>query len=197
MAQESTLSTTFTLSSTDMTSDTLSFTVSETLALTGSGGVKRFNINAKYTGSMETGAHPLQFRNEAADVTAGIDSKKGVELYAGSGSTNAQLPNGITGSQSHTPIYLYLKNVTGSGFSASAAGSPTTSSNVHVFMSGSGGAPDAGGPSGSYDIAVLKQGNFMYMPINPNQSYYAYTPTGSLGVGSGLTGTIIEYAVFR
>jgi hypothetical protein len=191
MAQNSSLSTTFTLSSTDMTSDTLSFTVSETLALTGSGGIKRFNINSKYTGSAEQGAHPLQFQNEAI----GTDSKKGVELYAGSGSANSQLPNGITGTNSHTPVYLYLKNVTGSGFSSSAAGSPTTASNVHVFTSGAGAL--GGGPSGSYDIAVLKQGNFMYMPINPNQSYYAYTPTGSLGIGTGLTGTIIEYAVFR
>ena len=111
----STLTTTFTLSSTDMTSDTLSFSVSETLSLTGSGGVKRFNIDAKYTGSTPRDNHPLQFEN----IDLGVDTKQGYELYAGSGSKNASLPLGITGSQSHTPTYLYLKNVTGSGFSAS------------------------------------------------------------------------------
>ena len=41
-----TVSTTFTFSSTDISSDALSFTVSETLPLTGSGGVIRFNLNA-------------------------------------------------------------------------------------------------------------------------------------------------------
>ena len=40
-----TVSTTFTFSSTDITSDALSFTVSETLSLTGSGGVQRFNLS--------------------------------------------------------------------------------------------------------------------------------------------------------
>ena len=38
------------------------------------------------------------------------------------------------------------------------------------------------------------------MPINPNSSYYVYTPTGSAvvtGGASGLTGTIVEYGVFR
>ena len=39
-----TVSTTFTFSSTDITSEALSFTVSETLSLTGSGGVIRFNL---------------------------------------------------------------------------------------------------------------------------------------------------------
>ena len=56
------------------------------------------------------------------------------------------------------------------------------------------------------DVAVLKQGSFLYMPINPNTSYYVYTPTGSgnsaantndVGYGAGLTGTIIEFAVFK
>ena len=116
-------------------------------------------------------------------------------MYAGSGSKNASLPLGITGSQSHTPTYLYLKNVTGSGFSASKGG-PTTSSNVHLFTSGAG--MHNGGATGSYDIAVVKQGSFLYMPINPNTSYYVYTPTGSGGVvGSGLTGTLIEFGVFK
>ena len=38
-----TVSTTFTFSSTDITSDALSFTVSDTLSLTGSGGIRRFD----------------------------------------------------------------------------------------------------------------------------------------------------------
>ena len=194
----STLTSTLTLSSTDMTSDTLSFSVSETLSLTGSGGVKRFNIDAKYTGSSEAGNHPLQYSNLPKVGSVGFDDKVGYELYAGSGSRNSQLPLGITGSQSHTPTFLYLKNVTGSGFSASAGG-PTTSSNVHLFMSASG-MNEYGNTTGSYDVAVLKQGGFLYMPINPNSSYYVYTPTGSGvvdGGASGLTGTLIEYAVFK
>ena len=40
-----TVSTTFTFSSTDISSDALSFTVSETLSLTGSGGVIRMNLD--------------------------------------------------------------------------------------------------------------------------------------------------------
>jgi|TARA_R110000744_G_scaffold229991_1_gene348147 hypothetical protein len=199
----SSLTTTLTLSSTDISSDTLSFSVSETLSLTGSGGLKRFNIDKKYTGSSEEGNNPLQFSNLPKVGALGVEEKVGYELYAGSGSKNASLPGGITGSQSHTPTYLYLKNITGSGFSASAGG-PTTSSNVHLFMSGSGN--HNGGSTGSYDIAVLKQGSFLYIPINPNTSYYVYTPTGSgnlatntndIGYGAGLTGTIIEYAVFK
>ena len=197
MAQNSSLSTTFTISSTDMTSDSLSFTVSETLSLTGSGGIKRINIPTKYTGSAATAAHPLQYQNVGDFST---DKKTGLELYGGSGSQNALFPQGITGSQSHTPTYLYLKNITGSGFSGSSttAGTTntvTTSSNVHLFMSASG----MGGPgiSGSYDVAVLKQGNFLYMPINPNSSYYVYAPTGSVAACAGYTGTLIEYAIFR
>ena len=54
----SSLTTTLTLSSTDISSDTLSFSVSETLSLTGSGGLKRFNIDKKYTGSSEEGNIP-------------------------------------------------------------------------------------------------------------------------------------------
>jgi len=191
----STLTTTFTLSSTDMTSDTLSFSVSETLSLTGSGGVKRFNIDAKYTGSTPRDNHPLQFENLPKVGAVGVDDKIGYELYAGSGSKNASLPLGITGSQSHTPTYLYLKNITGSGFSASKGG-PTTSSNVHLFTSGAGS--NNGGATGSYDIAVVQQGSFLYLPINPNTSYYVYTPTGSGGaIGSGLTGTLVEFGVFK
>jgi len=199
----SSLTALLTLSSTDMTSDTLSFSVSETLTLTGSGGLKRFHIDAKYTGSTPRDNHPLQYENLPKVGTVGAEEKVGFEIYAGSGSSNASLPGGISGSQSHTPTYLYLKNITGSGFSASAGG-PTTSSNVHVFMSGSG--MSTGGTTGSYDLAVLKQGGFLYMPINPNSSYYVYTPTGSgndgsqtsdVGYGAGLTGTIIEFAVFK
>jgi hypothetical protein len=202
----SSLTALLTLTSTDVTSDTLSFSVSETLNLTGSGGLKRYNIDPKYTGSARKDAdhlnHALQYSG------SGDNSKNGFEVYAGSGSSNASIPGGVSGSQSHPPTFLYLKNITGSGFSASAGG-PTTSSNVHLFMSGAGASPgdnDVAGGSGSMDIAVLKQGSFLYMPINPNSSYYVYTPTGSgnlatntndVGYGAGLTGTIIEFAVFK
>ena len=171
-----TVSTTFTFSSTDISSDALSFTVSENLSLTGSGGVVRFNLAAKYTGSMED---PNMY-----------GTRKGTnayEIYAGSGSSNDNNPSGSV------PTYLYLKNVTGSGFSASAGGMSTASC-VHIFVSGAGsGATTAN--DGAHDIAKIYQGGFAYIPINPNTSYYAYSPTGS--GGAGLTGTIIEYGVFR
>ena len=170
-----TVNTTFTFSSTDISSDSLSFTVSETLSLTGSGGVVRFNLNAKYTGSMED---PNMFgpRNGAGAY----------EIYAGSGSSNYNNPSGSV------PTYLYLKNVTGSGFSASAGGA-TTASCVHIFVSGAGSGTQT--VDNAHDITKIYQGGFAYMPINPNVSYYAYAPTGS--GGNGLTGTIIEYGVFR
>ena len=171
-----TVSTTFTFSSTDISSDALSFTVSENLSLTGSGGVVRFNLAAKYTGSMED---PNMY-----------GTRKGTnayEIYAGSGSSNDNNPSGSV------PTYLYLKNVTGSGFSASAGGISTASC-VHIFVSGEGsGATTAN--DGAHDIAKIYQGGFAYIPINPNVSYYAYSPTGS--GAAGLTGTIIEYGVFR
>ena len=81
-----TVSTTFTFSSTDIASDTLSFSVSETLSLTGSGGIERVDIAAA----------------------------------TGSGSSFVVYEQNDFGPS--TPTYLYLKNITGSGFSASAGG---------------------------------------------------------------------------
>ncbi len=171
-----TVSTTFTFSSTDISSDALSFTVSENLSLTGSGGVVRFNLAAKYTGSMED-----------PNLYGTRKGTNAYEIYAGSGSSNDNNPSGSV------PTYLYLKNVTGSGFSASAGGMSTASC-VHIFVSGAGsGATTAN--DGAHDVAKIYQGGFAYIPINPNVSYYAYSPTGS--GGAGLTGTIIEYGVFR
>jgi len=171
-----TVSTTFTFSSTDISSDALSFTVSENLSLTGSGGVVRFNLAAKYTGSMED-----------PNLYGTRKGTNAYEIYAGSGSSNDNNPSGSV------PTYLYLKNVTGSGFSASAGGISTASC-VHIFVSGAGsGATTAN--DGAHDVAKIYQGGFAYLPINPNVSYYAYSPTGS--GGAGLTGTIIEYGVFR
>ena len=82
--------------------------------------------------------------------------------------------------------------VTGSGYSASAGGH-TTASVVHIFVSGAGATTIAS--NGGHDVAKVYQGGFAYIPINPNVSYYAYSPTGS--GAAGLTGTIIEYGVFR
>jgi hypothetical protein len=177
-----TVSTTFTFSSTDISSDALSFTVSENLSLTGSGGVVRFNLAAKYTGSMED-----------PNVWGPRPGTDAYEIYAGSGSSNDNNPSGSV------PTYLYLKNVTGSGFSASAGGMSTASC-VHIFVSGAGsgnhtGSAPYGASNGTHDVAKIYQGGFAYIPINPNASYYAYSPTGS--GGAGLTGTIIEYGVFR
>ena len=170
-----TVSTTFTFSSTDISSDALSFTVSETLSLTGSGGVIRMNLDKRFTGSM---ADPNQYGPRTHNDA--------FELHAGSGSNNDNNPSGSV------PTYLYLKNITGSGFSGSAGG-PTTASVLHVFVSTSGGQD--GPHTGSFDVAKVYQGGFAYIPINPNVSYYVYSPTGS--GGAGLTGTIIEYGVFR
>jgi len=159
-----TVSTTFTFSSTDITSDALSFTVSETLSLTGSGGIQRFNLS---------------------DAT---NSGSAYQVY------NSQSFNETD------PTYLYIKNVTGSGFSGSAGG-PGTASFVHVFISGSGPADNGkfpklqGAHNGLPSVATISQGGFAYLPINSNVSYYAYSPTGS--GAAGLTGTIIEYGVFR
>jgi len=107
-----TVSTTFTFSSTDISSDALSFTVSENLSLTGSGGIVRFNLNAKYTGAMED--------PNLWGPRKGTDA---YEIYAGSGSSNHNAPSGSV------PTFLYIKNVTGSGYSASAGG-PTM---VHLM----------------------------------------------------------------
>ena len=170
-----TVSTTFTFSSTDISSDALSFTVSETLSLTGSGGVIRMNLDKRFTGSMED---PNTFGERPGNI--------GFELHAGSGSVNDNNPSGSV------PTYLYLKNVTGSGYSASAGGH-TTASVVHIFVSGAGATVVAS--NGGHDVAKVYQGGFAYIPINPNVSYYAYSPTGS--GAAGLTGTIIEYGVFR
>ena len=162
-----TVSTTFTFSSTDITSDALSFTVSETLSLTGSGGILRFDlVNATNSQSAYEVINSESFALPPADADVV--------------STTA------------SPTYLYLKNVTGSGFSGSAGG-PTTASVLHVFVSASGGQD--GPHTGSFDVAKVYQGGFAYIPINPNVSYYVYSPTGS--GGAGLTGTIIEYGVFR
>ncbi len=171
-----TVKTTFTFSSTDISSDSLSFTLSENLNLTGSGGIVRHNLSPKYTGSMpEPNMYGTRLASEA------------YEIYAGSGSDNYNNPSGSV------PTYLYLKNVTGSGFSGSAGGM-TTASVVHIFVSGAGsGATTAN--DGAWDIAKVYQGGFAYLPINPNVSYYVYSPTGS--GAAGLTGTIIEYGVFR
>ena len=168
-------STTFTFSSTDISSDALSFTVSENLSLTGSGGIVRFNLNAKYTGAMED--------PNLWGPRKGTDA---YEIYAGSGASNHNAPSGSV------PTFLYIKNVTGSGYSASAGG-PTTASVVHIFVSGAGATVVAS--NGGHDVAKVYQGGFAYIPINPNVSYYAYSPTGS--GAAGLTGTIIEYGVFR
>jgi len=178
-----TVKTTFTFSSTDISSDALSFSLSENLNLTGSGGIIRHNLSPRNTGSMED---PNMYGTRLGTSA--------YEIYAGSGSNNYNNPSGSV------PTYLYLKNVTGSGFSGSTAGSPTTASVIHVFVSGAGSgnhtssAPVGAGDS-TFDIAKIYQGGFAYMPINPNVSYYVYSPTGS--GANGLTGTIIEYGIFR
>ena len=164
-----TVNTTFTFSSTDISSDALSFSVSETLALTGSGGIQRANL------------------------TSATGSASAFELY-NSESFGDNLESGVT-----SPTYLYLKNITGSGFSASAAATPTASV-LHIFITASGQINDFTGAAttespGCYDIARIPQGSFMYLPINPRVSYVCYTPTGS-ECNENMS-TLIEYGIFR
>jgi hypothetical protein len=161
-----TVSTTFTFSSTDITSDALSFTVSETLSLTGSGGIRRFNLS---------------------DAT---NSGSAYQVY------NSQSFNETD------PTYLFIKNITGSGYSGSA-GAAGTSSYVHVFMSGSGPAANGkwatlqGAHDGLPSLATIPQGGFTYLPINPNASYYIYSADHTGSEGNITASTIVEFGVFN
>jgi len=171
-----TVSTTFTFSSTDISSDALSFTVSENLALTGSGGIIRFNLNAKYTGAM---ADPNQFGPRSHNDA--------YEIYAGSGSSNQNNPSGSV------PTFLYLKNVTGSGFSASA-GAMSTASYVHLYISGAGNHPIT---QSTQTVAVVPQGGFTYIPINPDNSYFIFAADHTGSEGNITASTIVEFGVFN
>ena len=161
-----TVSTTFTFSSTDITSDALSFTVSENLSLTGSGGIQRFNLSE----ATNSGSAYQVYNSQSFDET--------------------------------DPIYLYIKNVTGSGFSGSA-GAHGTSSFVHVFMSGSGPADNGKFPklqgthNGLPSVATISQGGFAYLPINPNASYYIFAADRTGTEGSITASTIVEFGVFN
>lgn len=184
----STVNTTFTFSSTDATSDALSFSVSERLQLTGSGGITRFNLNTEKYPQGERNANGA---NETQNGPDGFGTGSGYKLYHGSGSERAQAIN--------SRAYLYVKNITGSGFSASAAATPTASV-LHIFITSSGQINDFTGAAttespGCYDIARIPQGSFMYLPINPRMSYVCYTPTGS-GCNSSMS-TLLEFGVFR
>jgi len=182
------VNTTFTFSSTDITSDALSFSTSETLALTGSGGIIRFNL---LTEKYPQGERNQNGANESQNGPDGYGTGSGYKLYHGSGSDRAQALD--------SKAFLYIKNVTGSGFSASAAATPT-SSVLHIFITASGQISDfTGGATiespGCYDIARVPQGSFAYIPINPRVSYVCYTPTGS-GCNQNMN-TLIEYGIFR
>ncbi len=161
-----TVSTTFTFSSTDITSDALSFTVSERLSLTGSGGIQRFNL---------------------------------------SNATNSQSAYEVYNSQSFSAseaTYLYLKNVTGSGFSASAGGM-STSSYVHLYVSGAGATsngqyvPLKGNHEGIKPLASIPHGSFTYIPINPDNSYFIYAGDHLGNEGNITASTIVEFGVFN
>jgi len=152
-----TVSTTFTFSSTDITSDALSFTVSETLALTGSGGIRRFNLSTA------------------------TNSQSAYEVY-NSASFN-----------STDPTYLYLKNITGSGYSGSS-GAQSTSSYVHLYISGADSHPVTQSTS---TVACIPQGGFTYMPINPDNSYYIFAADHTGSEGNIAASTIVEFGVFN
>ena len=150
------VTTTFTFSSTDIASDTLSFSVAETLTLTGSGGIER------------------------------------IDLAAASGSGSSYTVYSENNFGSSTPTYLYLKNITGSGYSASA-GYASTSSVVHLIQTGSA---QTGKPN--HPVAKLTKGNFCYIPINPSSSYKIYTGD-MLSAEQHLNAqsTIVEFGVFN
>jgi|TARA_B100000768_G_C11139475_1_gene315433 hypothetical protein len=152
-----TVSTTFTFSSTDITSDALSFTVSENLALTGSGGIQRFNLSTA------------------------TNSQSAYQVY------NSQSFNATD------PTYLYLKNITGSGYSASA-GAMSTASYVHLYISGAGHSPVTQSIS---TVAVVPQGGFTYIPINPDNSYFIFAADHTGSEGNIAASTIVEFGVFN
>jgi len=152
-----TVSTTFTFSSTDITSDALSFTVSENLALTGSGGIQRFNLS---------------------DAT---NSQSAYQVY------NSQSFNATD------PTYLYLKNITGSGYSGSA-GAMSTASYVHLYISGAGNHPIT---QSTQTVAVVPQGGFTYIPINPDNSYFIFAADHTGSEGNITASTIVEFGVFN
>ena len=184
----STVNTTFTFSSTDATSDALSFSVAETLALTGSGGITRFNLRTEKYPQGERNQNGANAEQNGPD---GFGTGSGYKLYHGSGSERSQAID--------SRAYLYVKNITGSGFSASAAATPTASV-LHIFITASGQINDFTGAAtvespGCYDIARIPQGSFMYLPINPRVSYVCYTPTGS-ECNENMS-TLIEYGIFR
>ena len=163
-----TVSTTFTFSSTDISSDSLSFTVSETLSLTGSGGIERVNL-------------------QAADTSESAYLVHSSESFSGS-----------------TLSHLYIKNITGSGYSSSAHVDPT-SSVVHVYMSASSGTPTAGkyaplqgSHTGIPSVAIIPMGNFAYIPINNDASYYMYAAMETDGTQGSITAsTIVEFGIFN
>ena len=150
-----TVSTTFTFSSTDIASDTLSFSVSETLSLTGSGGIER------------------------VDLAAATGSGSSFTIY-NEGDFNYT-----------TPTYLYLKNITGSGYSGSA-GSPGTASVVHIVQTGS---MHTGAPVNP--LARVTMGNFCYIPINPTSSYQIWQGDMLGAEGSIKANTIVEFGIFN
>ena len=179
------VNTTFTFSSTDITSDALSFSTSETLSLTGSGGIIRFNL---LTEKYPQGERNQNGANEEQNGPDGYGTGSGYKLYHGSGSDRAQALD--------SRAFLYIKNVTGSGFSASAAATPTASV-LHIFITASGQVQgdETNEHPGCYDIARIPQWSFAYIPINPKVSYVCYTPTGS-GCNQNMS-TLIEYGIFR
>jgi hypothetical protein len=151
------VTTTFTFSSTDIASDTLSFSVSEVLSLTGSGGIERLNLAAA-TGS-------------------------------GSSYTIYQ-ENSFPAS---TPTYLYIKNITGSGFSASAGG-PSTASVVHLMQTGSGHNTNN---QPQHPLARITMGNFAYIPMNPTSSYQIWQGNMLGAEGNIAADTIVEFGIFN
>ena len=163
-----TVSTTFTFSSTDITSDALSFTVSETLSLTGSGGVRRFDL---------------------------VNATNSQSAYEVINSESFALPHADVVSTTASPTYLYLKNVTGSGFSGSA-GAMSTASYVHLYVSGAGQGMVAL-KDGLRSAAIIPQGGFTYIPVNPNASYFIYAGDHTGSEGNITASTIVEFGVFN
>tara|TARA_R110000787_G_scaffold142571_2_gene256241 strand:- start:444 stop:947 length:504 start_codon:yes stop_codon:yes gene_type:complete len=165
-----TVSTTFTFSSTDITSDSLSFTVSEALALTGSGGIRRFNLSHA------------------------TNSQSAYEVINSESFANSGIDDDIISTMA-SPTYLYLKNITGSGFSGSD-GAAGTASYVHLYVSGAGqGVVSL--KDGLRSAAIIPQGGFAYIPVNPNMSYFMYAGDHTGSEGNITASTIVEFGVFN
>ena len=116
-----------------------------------------------------------------------------VDLAAATGSGSSYTVYNEGDFHYSTPTYLYLKNITGSGYSGSA-GAMSTASYVHLYISGAGNHPIT---QSTQTVAVVPQGGFTYIPINPDNSYFIFAADHTGSEGNITASTIVEFGVFN